>query len=151
MIQALPRYLLLFILLFLGIGGLYGGLMLTIDPSGQLLQMPPGSLDGSPFGNFLIPGLTLLAFNGMMPLLVVFGLLRRPHWEWAEWLNLYPDRHWAWTFSLYNGIILSIWINVQLFFVTERSALQPSFGLVALAIIVLTMAPPVVKYYEKKS
>ncbi|MCC6410320.1 MAG: hypothetical protein IT270_01600, partial [Saprospiraceae bacterium] len=99
--------------------------------------------------DFLIPGLLLLVFVGLLSLLVVYGLLARPDWPLFEKLNVYPDRHWAWTFTLYTGFSLGIWINVQLLMLDAHSALQPSYGLVALAILVLTLLPGVMDRFKR--
>lgn len=39
--------------------------MLVRDPSGSALRLPASLLEGSPFPNFLIPGMFLLAVNGI--------------------------------------------------------------------------------------
>ena len=140
-------YPLCFIHFLLGFNALFGGGALILDPSGALIQMPPGSLDGSPFGNFLVPGLTLFLFNGVFPLFVLAGLIWKPGWTWANALNLYPGRHWAWAYSLYSGIIVIIWITVQLLYV-QPFILQPIFIIVGLVILILTLTPGVMKYYE---
>lgn len=152
--QSLPKpftlYILLLLLLALGAGGIYGGFLLTDDPSGQLLQMPIAALEHTPFRNFLIPGIILLFFNGVLPLLIAYGLIVQPTWKWPEWFNIYSNRHWAWTFSLYAGIILAIWINVQLLILgPPYSPLQAIFSLWATLLIIFTMWPGVMRYYER--
>ncbi len=149
---ALPKpfafYVLLSLLLFLGVGGIYGGFHLTDDPTGRSLGMPEGSLANAPFRDYLIPGFILLVFNGIFPFLVAYALVYQPDWRWAATLNIYPDRHWAWTFSLYCGLSLCIWINVQLLMVVDRAPIQPIYGLFGVLIIVFTMMPKVMRYFE---
>ncbi|QHT65788.1 hypothetical protein GXP67_03465 [Rhodocytophaga rosea] len=41
------------------------------------------------------------------------GLLIRPTWNWACEFNIYQDKYWAWTYSLFTGIIVIIRILVQ--------------------------------------
>src|SRR5690349_16570328 len=48
--------------LFLGIGALYGGISLLVDAEG--FGMKESWLDGSPFADYLIPGLFLLVVIG---------------------------------------------------------------------------------------
>lgn len=150
---ALPKpfalYVLLSLLLFLGVGGVYGGFHLTDDPTGRSLGMPDGSLAHSPFPDYLIPGLILLVFNGIFPFLVAYALVYQPDWRWAEALNIYRNRHWAWTFSLYCGLSLCIWINVQMLMVADRAPLQPIYGLYGLLLVIFTMMPKVMRYFEK--
>ncbi len=148
--RSIPLYLLIFLHGMLGLGGLYGGGLLVLDPSGRWLGMPMALLEDSPFNNFLIPGLLLLVLVGLLALLVAYALWARPKWSAFEKLNAYPDCHWAWAFSLYTGFSLGIWINVQLLMVAAHSTLQPIYGLVALAILVLTLLPPVRSSYEDR-
>ena len=70
--------ILLFLLLFLSLGALFGGGALMLDPTGELLQMPVTMLKGSPFNDFLIPGLILFTILGIFPLLIFYALLKRP-------------------------------------------------------------------------
>ncbi len=69
--------LLIFLLIFLGIGALYGGGSLIIDPSGELLGMPLTMLESSPFNNFLLPGVILFLLLGVAPLLVGIALKKK--------------------------------------------------------------------------
>lgn len=50
---------------FISLGALVGGFMLVKDPSGSALGVPLSLLEGSPFSDFLIPGIFLLAVNGV--------------------------------------------------------------------------------------
>lgn len=147
--KPLAFYPLCLIHFLLGVNAFYGGGALILDPSGKMIGMPPGSLDGSPFDNFLLPGLTLFIFNGLFPLFILVGLIRKPGWPWANALNLYSDRHWAWAYSLYSGIIVIIWITVQLLYV-QPFILQPIFIAVGLTILILTLTPGVMRYYTHK-
>jgi hypothetical protein len=139
-------YLLCVLLLFLSIGALYGGGALILKPDGSFLQMQPW-LNKIPFPDFLIPGIVLFVFNGLLPLLVVVGLLFKPNWMALNVLNIYSDKHWSWTFALYSGIITITWIIVQQF-VTEYFVLQPIVAFTGLLIMVLTLMPRVIKHYS---
>lgn len=145
-----PLYILLILLLALGVGGLFGGFLLTYAPNGEALQIPLSVLSKTPFSNYLIPGIILLIFNGFLPIVIAYGLIFQPDWRWFEKLNIYANRHWSWTFSLYNGIILSIWIDVQMLLLGQPySVLQIAYSLWATVIIVFTMWPGVMRYYER--
>jgi len=50
---------------FIGLGAIGGGLMFIIDPSGNAMELPVDMLQGSPFPDFLIPGLFLFTVNGL--------------------------------------------------------------------------------------
>lgn len=137
------------ILIFTGIGGVYGGYSLVAAPDGSKLQMSTDILSNSPFDTFLVPGIILLVFNGLLPLLVAWGLFIQPPWQWPEFVNLYHKQHWCWTFSLYYGFVLIIWINVQLIMLGYSSLLQPVFALTGVLIAILTLFPAVFHYYRK--
>ena len=55
--------------MFIGIGAVPDGIAMISDPSGRGLGMPLEMLANSPFSNFLIPGVFLLAVNGIGSLL----------------------------------------------------------------------------------
>lgn len=145
--RPLAFYPLCLLHLFLSIGALYGGGAMILEPGGSLLGMPEGSLNDTPFDSYLIPGVVLLLFNGIFPLFILAGLIRKPSLTWANALNIYTHRHWAWTYSLYSGIILIIWIMVQLIFVPPF-ILQPIFIGVGLLILILTLTPGMMRYFE---
>lgn len=66
--------LLILLHLLLGIGAVFGGVVLVIDPSGELINMPITLLENSPFDSFLIPGIILFVVLGVLPLIVSFAL-----------------------------------------------------------------------------
>ncbi|MHB1344122.1 MAG: hypothetical protein ACYCX3_07160 [Thermoleophilia bacterium] len=66
--------------ILLAVGAIPAGLMMVVDPSGDMLRAPLSMLDGSPFADFLWPGVILLAANGVLPLAVVWAALRRRAW-----------------------------------------------------------------------
>ena len=95
------------------------GLIFITDPTGASMGIE-GWLDGTIFGNFLVPGLYLLVVNGIgMLLLALLTVMRRPI---APWL----------TGAL--GIGLMIWILVQLALISDTMILQPLFFAVGLAL-----------------
>jgi len=93
------RNSLLFLLLFLGLGAIFGGGILIISPSGKMFGMPLSMLDNSPFNNFLIPGIILFSLLGLVPIGLTFALIKRPESKFAELFNFYSDMYWAWTYS----------------------------------------------------
>ncbi len=139
-------YLLVALHLVLGIGALYGGWMLLTDPIG--FGMKPEWLNGSPFNSYLLPGLFLFVVLGLFPLLVAKGLIQRRALPIAYVFNFYRDRHWAWTYSLVVGLVLIGWINVQIALV-PYFWMQPLFLAVGLLVLILTLWPSVMRYYQK--
>ncbi|MCK4664142.1 MAG: hypothetical protein KAT68_14840 [Bacteroidales bacterium] len=138
---------LLCLLLFLSLGALFGGGVLTLDPSGELLQMPIIILKNSPFNNFLIPGLILFTVLGVIPALVFYSLLKRPQWTWVNVLNVYRDMYWAWTFTLYVGFALIIWISVQTLMINSVHFVHTGYVLLGISIVFIALLPPVRQHY----
>ena len=99
--------------ILVGIGAAVSGSMLIIRPSGELLQAPLEMLRGSPFSDFLIPGIILLLVNGIGQLLAGVMTLRR-----------HP--HAALTGAVF-GIGLMIWIFIQVNMIGGRHILQYSY------------------------
>jgi len=141
-------YPLIILHLFLGLGAVYGGVALVLKPDGSLLGMDSGWLAQSPFESYLMPGLVLFIFNGVLPLLTAVGLFFKPQWWLPGVLNLYSGRHWAWAYSLYTGIVIIIWIAVQQL-MTEYFWLQPAMTLTGLLIIVFTLIPALMRWFEQ--
>ncbi|QLG39064.1 hypothetical protein MKY42_24525 [Paenibacillus sp. FSL W7-1088] len=134
----------------LGIGAMVGGGALIIDPSGNLIQMPDSLLEHSPFGSFLIPGIILLLVLGVMPMIIAISLLRRIHWKIGEKLNLYPNQYWGWTFSLYTGFALIIWIMVQVYWIQHVSVIHLVYFSWGVGIQIVTLLPGVQRRYSRK-
>lgn len=146
--KPLGVYLLLFLLLFLAIGGIYGGMMLITDPSGQKIQFPPEVIARLPFPDYMIPGIILILGMSILPMLTIYGLWFLLPWKWPQFLNIYAEQHWSWTFALYSGIILAIWINVQILITGAIGQIQPFYGLYAVALIICSLLPRVMRYYR---
>jgi hypothetical protein len=142
--RPLAFYPLVFLLVLLGISAVFGGIVLMLDP--RIMGASEELLVGTPFSGFFLPGLILFVFNGLFPILTAFGLLCRPDWAWADTLNLYPDRHWAWAYALYAGFGIIIWITVQITMIAF-SWFQPAYIVVGLLILICTLTPGVTNYF----
>jgi hypothetical protein len=143
-------YLLMSLMLFQAISALPSAFMLIMKPSGELLGMPLSHLQHSPFHDFLIPGLFLFLILGVLPLIIFIGLVKPFGSRFFEALNIYKAQHWSWTFSYYTGIILVMWINLQLLMIRQWDFLHLFYSSLGLLIIIMTQYPSVVKFYEKK-
>ena len=140
-------YILWILIAFQTVSGLTGGLLMLIDPSGQSLRMPMIFLMGSPFRDYFVPGLFLLVFLGIMPLLSLIGLMSDT-WRWPNVLNIYNNRQWGWTFSLYVGLILILWMDFQVSFIGYWHSIQTFHALNGVIILVFTLLPQVMEYYR---
>lgn len=132
--------------MLLATGAVYGGWSLMTNP--YEFGMQAEWLSETPFHSFFLPGFILFIFNGIFPLFILWGLLFKPVWPAADIFNIYRDRHWAWTYSLFSGIILIIWITVQLTMV-PAFWLQPVCLFAGVLILVLTLWPGTMQYYQK--
>lgn len=140
-------YALLALLLLEGIMALMGGYKLIKDPSGALVGMPIDILAHSPFSNFLIPGIVLFSLLGVFPLVVVFLLLRKPQWKFFSFFNLHSDRHYSWSFSLYVGLLIILWILFEVWWIGYVHPLQIIFSFLGMIIIILALMPSVKNHY----
>jgi hypothetical protein len=145
------RNLLLFLLGFLGVGALGGGGALALAPSGRLLGMPLSLLRGSPFRDFLVPGLVLFTVLGLVPCLLVGALLQKPAGRLAEGLNFFGDMHWAWTGSIYVAFALIGWLQLEMVFIHAVSWLHVFYMALAIAILFVALLPKVREWYKNPS
>ena len=139
-------YLLLSLIVLQALSGIFGGLSLSLSPSGHFMHMPLSMLDNSPFSNFLFPGMILLILLGFFPAFIGWALLFRPSWTWPGIINIYKGIHWAWAYSLYIGIILVIFILFEIMFI-GYDILQIIYGLVGTGIIITALLPSNMRFY----
>jgi len=144
--RPLSFYLLFSLLVLQALSGIFGGLSLTLSPSGQMLNIPLSVLEKSPFGSFLFPGLILFILLGLFPAFVAWAMIVRPGWTWPDFFNVYKGIHWAWTCSLYLGIMLVIWILIEIMFI-GYALLQTIFGLLGVGIIIAALLPSNMSLY----
>ena len=105
---------------FTGILAIPVGLMFIADPTGAMIGLPPGWIEDTFFGSYLLPGIYLFAVNGI-GMLALAVLIAIRHWT-APWL----------TASL--GVGLIVWILVQLAIMPETMVLQWIFLAVGLVL-----------------
>jgi hypothetical protein len=133
-----PATLYLYLLgaLFLGVSALTGGGMLILDPSGESLSISLSYLDGSPFSNYLVPGLILFTVFGVGSFSVIYGLVRRHSFSWLGALGL--------------GFGQVVWIVVQIAIIGETNLLHLIYGGLGLALGVLALTPSFRSYSDVK-
>ena len=98
------------LLFFSAVSAFFGGSMLIADPSGALLQMTPAVLKAGPFKDFLIPGIVLFTLVGVSSLVIAVFTIK--------------TRAIAPVLIIFQGIILVVWITVQVMVVVEFNTLQ---------------------------
>jgi len=117
-------WLLVFVLVFLAVGGLYGGVAMLLDPTGGTLQMAD-----------------------VLPLLLAYGLLARPAWAWAKPISRATRHYWAWVGTLALGVVLGVWLVVQGLLIGFRWPIQYVTALNGIAIVALALVPAVRRRY----
>lgn len=86
--------------IFTALGALSGGLAMVMEPDGGLLGWTTAMLEGTPFHDYLGPGLLLFGVIGLGHAVAAVGLLLR--------------RRWAVGLVAVEGAALSVWVLVQL-------------------------------------
>jgi hypothetical protein len=147
--RPLAAWLLIILLILIGIGAVISGVLLFIAPDGHLLQLPLKYLEGSPFSDFLTPGIILFVFVGIYPLMVGYSLVRKPSWRWPDVLNPSKTMHWSWAAALAAGTVMLGWIAVETLLLGYISFLQPVILGYGLLVIILTLLPAVRGYYKR--
>ncbi len=145
------RTLLITLLAFLGVGAIGGGAVLIISPSGKMIGMPLSMLKPSPFSDFLIPGIILFLVLGVIPLLLIMALLKKPTSKVAEYFNYCSDMHWAWTYTIYIAIVLTFWIQIEMVLLNAVSWLHTFYMLLAVLIIFVALLPQIRNLYKKEN
>lgn len=134
------KVILLLLLLFLASGGFYGGVLLTIDPSGESLHTPVGLLKNLPIQTFLLPGLFLLIFFGFLPVLAAYGLMFSRRLQFMERIN--GIRRWKWpvTLSFFIGCALLCWTVGELILwgINTLSLLYCALSILLIAVTLLS-------------
>lgn len=122
-------YALIGSLILLGLGGIGGGVAMLLDPSGAGMGLPLELLEGLPISNFILPGLFLISVMGIAPLGITCGL-----WK---------DLPWAWTAAVVQGIVLLLWICLQILLWGAPEGIQILYLIWGIVIVALCFLPGV--------
>jgi ABC-type proline/glycine betaine transport system permease subunit len=111
------------VLALVAVGAIPAGLAMIQKPDGSILHMPTDILQGSPFNDFLIPGIFLFGFNGLGSL--------------AGAVLCFIHSRYSAISGLILGIGLVVWIIVQLLTTGLISWMQPAYFTIGLVEIIL--------------
>ena len=89
----------LVLLFFLGLSALPAALFMIVDPSGMRMGLPLEMLDQTPFHNFLVPGILLGFFNGILGLIFAIQVIKR-------------HRLQAWMVMFQGGVLMT-WLTAE--------------------------------------
>lgn len=135
------------ILAFLGFAS---GIQFLIDPTGGTHGMDTDILEGAPIGDFTIVGLFFVTIFGILPVLTIFGLWKLPRWRWTDTINRWTGQNWAWSSTVAIGVILIVWIAVEIMYVGSPSGfprfLQVMMTILGVVFIALAMTDRVRAY-----
>lgn len=133
-------------LAFLGVSAAFGGIVLTLNPTGTWLQIPLSILQFSPFRDFLIPGLLLGIVFGLGSFATLLALWFRPVWPLGTALTRFTSAHWSWSAALAIGLGQVIWIITEMLMVRGTDWLQFVYGVLGLLILLLSFQPGLRRY-----
>ena len=146
----ITRNIFLILLGFLAIGAIGGGAVLIISPTGELIGIPLSEFKNIPFNSYLIPGIILFSVLGLIPLLLIIALLKKPESKLAEQINAFKDMHWSWTYSIYIAFTLIGWVHIQLIFLQSSVHwLHTFYMFYAILTIIIALLPRVRNLYKK--
>ncbi|MCX6320080.1 MAG: hypothetical protein NTW29_22565 [Bacteroidetes bacterium] len=117
------KTLLFFLLVFVAGTSIVSGMMMIIAPDGHLLQLSPALLEYTPFNDYFLPGIILSAVVGGVSLLGIIAnlLCHTTRYNWA----------------MAGGVLLVIWIVVQMLLIDTFHPLQLLFLFVGAMIILI--------------
>jgi hypothetical protein len=150
-VKSIEVYILILLVSIEAAAALFGGYSLIKDPSGEQIKLPLSLLNGTIFGNYLIPGIILFLVLGVVPLSLIYPLYFKPRLKFFNKLNIYTRYHWAWTYTLYFSIVHIIWINLQMMILGTGSIMQGATGMFGILILIVTLLPQVKSFYRINS
>ena len=103
---------------FTAIGAIPAGIGYLLDISGEGMGVSVDLLANSPLKSFLLPGLFLLLVNGLANL-------------YGAYLSFTRHRYAGYT-GIILGVSLSLWIIIQVAWISLSSVLQPLYLLIGL-------------------
>jgi hypothetical protein len=130
----------------LSIGGFIGGISFVADPTGDGIGAHLSWLDQTPVSDFLLPGLFLLVVYGLVPLLLMCGLVWRFSPGFLRRVNGRIGYQWSWAGTIAVGSVLMIWIVYELTVLPERMVLQPILLAVGALMVAIPLLPPIRRY-----
>jgi hypothetical protein len=138
------------VLFFLGITALASGIAMTFGPGDFEITPPDAWLDSLPLiDSWVVPGLVLGIGFGLGGLFTGYGMVRRPEWSWARFVEKPTGHHWAWLATILLGLGQVIWIGLEFIYLPEISWLMWLYGLTGLSLLVLPFARTVSGYLRK--
>jgi hypothetical protein len=121
--KTLLKFIAAALLLFNGIGAIYGGGNLILHPDGSSIKLTMDWLEHTPFKDYLIPGIVLFIANGIFSFIALAAMLLKVN-------------NYAWL-VMAEGAILTGWIVIQMLMIQTVYFLHYVMGGTGLALIVV--------------
>ena len=134
-------------LLYLGGGGIYGGLSFIIDPTGKSMEMAPEVMNSIPLKIFFIPGIFLFLLFGIVPLVTTTGLILKHGLPMIKPNENKPKHNWVWHSAYLTSMALVFWILIQLLLIGYGHPLQVMLLGVGVIIFLLLRNSEVKEYF----
>ncbi len=122
LVATMTRITAICLLLFNGVGAVYGGLNLAIYPDGSSIHLDPALLAHTPFHSYLIPGIVLFLSNGILSLAVLVTIITK--------------RSGYYRYIVLQGVVLLGWLIVQMLLIRKIDVLHYVMGVTGIALVV---------------
>jgi hypothetical protein len=125
--RSMSEHILLFLLGFQGLSGLYGGWALISEPTENKVGISLDYINAQPFNNYFFLGAMLFLMLGVAPLIVLY-------FTWYKYA-------FSWRGARIVGLILLAWIGVQIRMMGYQiePPTQLIYGVIGLAIVACTL------------
>lgn len=117
------KLLLLILIIFIAITSTSSGILMITDPNGGMLRLPLTLLHGTPFKNFLIPGILLSLVGGVNLLALFYNIQRHP-------------KRYSWAIA--GGSLISGWIIAQLILIQAFYWLHILYLIIGIFIVLIS-------------
>jgi hypothetical protein len=108
---------------------------MLLDPTGASMELPLAWREGTPFADYLLPGLVLFGLFGLGPFVVAYAPLWRSAWARYGTVGL--------------GVALVGWIVTQIALIGLFHVLHFVYGGLGLVLVVLAVAPSAREYLSR--
>ncbi|MBK7213023.1 MAG: hypothetical protein IPH88_06945 [Bacteroidales bacterium] len=139
---------LVFLMLIHDVNAIYGGIQMILNPGLTPMDLNPTIFGNGPFMDFLFPGILLFILFGLFPLLATFGLFYRFMNPWVNFVNVFHDQYFGWTYSMYTGVMLFFWILIQLLTVGYTHYSQALYAVLGMLIVLVGLSQANIQYYQ---
>ncbi|ERJ11841.1 hypothetical protein [Haloplasma contractile] len=110
---------------FIGIGAVFPGIGVILDPTGEVMGISTEVLKNGPFDTFLIPGLFLFLVNGLLNIVAArFAYIRYQYQGY---------------FSGVMGVIMMMWIVIQCYVLYDIMILHVIYFILGLILSILAL------------